>query len=154
MFYARGTEPMRLDQWDFDETAIITAGDGAGVGKVFHYVEGKYALHQRAYRIVPDNTLLNPRYFFYVMRSRFYEYIMRNAVQGSVASIRRHMLDNFPVLLPPIPVQQRIVDTLNRFDTLTSSLTDGLPAEIEARRRQYEYYRDRLLDFPRKEADS
>ena len=150
--YARGVEPMRLNEWDFDETAIITAGDGAGVGKVFHYVEGKYALHQRAYRIVPDAAVLCPRYFFHVMQNSFYDYIMKNAVQGSVASIRRRMLDKFPVLVPPLHVQWQVTSILDRFDALTTSLTDGLPAEIEARRKQYEYYRDKLLDFPRKEA--
>ena len=53
----------------------------------------------------------------------------------------------------PVPcpaTQQKIVDILDRFDSLTASLIDGLPAEIEARNQQYEYYRDRLLDFPRK----
>lgn len=44
------------------------------------------------------------------------------------------------------------MDILDRFDALTTSLTDGLPAEIEARRQQYEYYRDKLLSFPRKMA--
>ena len=56
-----------------------------------------------------------------------------------------------PVPVPPLSVQQQVVDILDRFDALTTSLTDGLPAEIEARRQQYEYYRDRLLDLPRKE---
>lgn len=51
---------------------------------------------------------------------------------------------------PSIGTQQKVVDILDRFDTLTKSLTDGIPAEIEARRAQYGYYRDRLLDFPRK----
>lgn len=53
----------------------------------------------------------------------------------------------------PVPcpaTQQKVVDILDRFDTLTKSLTDSIPAEIEARRAQYGYYRDRLLDFPRK----
>lgn len=53
----------------------------------------------------------------------------------------------------PVPcpaTQQKVVDILDRFDSLTASLIDGLPAEIEARNQQYEYYRDRLLDFPRK----
>ena len=53
----------------------------------------------------------------------------------------------------PVPcpaTQRKVVDILDRFDTLTKSLTDGIPAEIEARREQYGYYRDRLLDFPRK----
>ena len=51
---------------------------------------------------------------------------------------------------PSIGTQQKVVDILDRFDSLTASLTDCLPAEIEARNQQYEYYRDRLLDFPRK----
>ena len=55
-----------------------------------------------------------------------------------------------PVLVPPLHVRQQVVAILDRFDALTTSLTDGLPAEIEARRQQYEYYRDRLLDFPRR----
>ena len=53
--------------------------------------------------------------------------------------------------VPSLATQQKVVDILDRFDALTTSLTDGLPAEIEARRQQYEHYRDRLLDFPRKE---
>ena len=86
------------------------------------------------------------------MQNSFYDYIMKNAVQGSVASIRRRMLDKFPVLVPPLHVQWQVTSILDRFDALTTSLTDGLPAEIEARRKQYEYYRDKLLNFPRKEA--
>ncbi len=54
--------------------------------------------------------------------------------------------------VPSLATQQKVVDILDRFDALTTSLTDGLPAEIEARRQQYEYYRDRLLDFPKKES--
>ncbi len=53
IFYARGREPLKLNVFDFDETAIITAGDGAGVGKVFHYAKGKYALHQRCISYCP-----------------------------------------------------------------------------------------------------
>ena len=62
------------------------------------------------------------------------------------------MLLDFPVLLPSLAEQQRIVDILDRFDSLTNDLTAGLPAEIEKRRQQYEFYRDKLLTFKRKEA--
>ena len=54
--------------------------------------------------------------------------------------------------IPSLAEQQRIVDILDRFDTLTNGLSQGLPAEIEARQQQYEYYRDQLLTFKRKEA--
>ena len=59
-------------------------------------------------------------------------------------------IKRLPILVPSLETQQKIVDILDRFDALTTSLTDGLPAEIEARRQQYAYYRDRLLDLPRK----
>lgn len=62
------------------------------------------------------------------------------------------MVKELQIPVPPLEVQERIVAILDRFDALTTSLTDGLPAEIEARRKQYEYYRDKLLDFPRKES--
>lgn len=54
--------------------------------------------------------------------------------------------------IPPLAEQNRIVSILDRFDTLTNDLTSGLPAEIEKRRQQYEYYRDKLLTFKRKGA--
>lgn len=59
-------------------------------------------------------------------------------------------LSRVEIPAPSIGTQQKVVDILDRFDSLTASLTDGLSAEIEARNQQYEYYRDRLLDFPRK----
>ena len=59
-------------------------------------------------------------------------------------------LSRVEIPAPSIGTQQKVVDILDRFDALTTSLTDGLPVEIEARHQQYEYYRDRLLDFPRK----
>ena len=61
-------------------------------------------------------------------------------------------LKQLEIPVPPLSEQRRIVDILDRFEALTTSLTDGIPAEIEARRQQYEYYRDKLLDFPRKVA--
>lgn len=56
----------------------------------------------------------------------------------------------FPIFLPPLAEQERIVKILDKFDVLVNDISSGLPAEIEARRKQYEYYRDRLLTFPRK----
>lgn len=149
-FYTRGTEILRLNTYDFDETAIITAGDGAGVGKVFHYVQGKYALHQRAYRIIANRDHLLPRFLYHYMRYSFYDYIMKNSVSSSVTSVRKPMLEAYPIPLPPISEQNRIVSILDKFEALTTSLSDGIPAEQAAQQKRYEYYRDLLLTFPRK----
>lgn len=146
-FFVRSQDIKYKNEYDFDETAIITSGDGVGVGKIFHFVSGKYALHQRAYRvhITSDNVL--PKYFFYYFKNSFLTYISKASFHSSVTSIRRPMMINFPVPVPPLVVQQRIVDILDRFDTLCNDITSGLPAEIEARQKQYEYYRDKLLTF-------
>ena len=146
-FYVRSQEPLRKNSYEYDETAIITAGDGVGVGKVFHFVEGKYALHQRAYRIHINTPEVLPKFYFYYMKSAFLPYIQKTMFQGSVASIRRPMLNAFPVPIPPIEEQERIVNTLDRFESLCNDISAGLPAEIEARKMQYEYYRDKLLTF-------
>lgn len=150
IFYARGREPLRLNEFDFDETAIITAGDGAGVGKVFHYAKGKYALHQRAYRIVPG-AAMNPRFVFHCIKSHFYVYIQKASVSSSVTSLRRPMFLDFPIPVPSLTEQARIVAILDKFDAITNSITEGLPREIELCQKQYEYYRDLLLSFPKPE---
>ena len=146
-FFVRSQEIKYKNEYDFDETAIITSGDGVGVGKIFHFVSGKYALHQRAYRvhITSDNVL--PKYFFYYFKNSFLAYISKASFHSSVTSIRRPMMINFPVPVPPLEQQKRIVDILDRFDTLCNDISSGLPAEIEARQKQYGYYRDKLLSF-------
>ena len=146
-FFVRSQEPLRKNDYEYDETAIITAGDGVGVGKVYHYIEGKYALHQRAYRIHINTPEVMPKYYFHYMKAKFLPYIQKTMFQGSVASIRRPMLNAFPVPVPPLDVQNRIVNVLDNFEKICSDLNIGLPAEIEARQKQYEYYRDKLLTF-------
>ncbi|MEP1338952.1 MAG: restriction endonuclease subunit S [Marinomonas sp.] len=148
VFYARGREPLTLNSFDFDETAIITAGDGAGVGKVFHFAQGKFALHQRAYRIAPTEAM-NARFVYHCIKSHFYDYIQRASVNSSVTSLRRPMFLKYPVPVPSLDEQARIVEILDKFDTLTTSLSEGLPREVDLRQKQYEYYRDLLLSFPK-----
>lgn len=138
---------MRKNEYEYDETAIITAGDGVGVGKVFHYVSGKYALHQRTYRIHIVSEEVLPKYYYFYMKAAFLPYIQKTMFQGSVASIRRPMLNQFPVSVPSIEEQQKIIDILERFDALCNDMSDGLPAEINDRQKQYEYYREKLLTF-------
>lgn len=145
-FYARGRQPLRLNSFDFDENAIIRAGDGVGVGKVFHFATGRYALHQRAYRIVPHGEV-DARYMYHYLVSDFARYLERTSVHASVTSLRRPMFLKYPVAVPPLEEQRRISSILDTFDALVSDLSVGLPGELAARRRQYEFYRDRLLTF-------
>ncbi len=70
--------------------------------------------------------------------------------QGSQSNINKRTIEGYPIPIPPLETQAKIVSILDRFDALCHDLTQGLPAEIAARRKQYEYYRDKLLTFPRK----
>lgn len=72
--------------------------------------------------------------------------------EGGTPAVNARDLKQLEIPVPPLSEQRRIVDILDRFEALTTSLSDGLPAEIEARRQQYEHYRDKLLDFSRKVA--
>lgn len=146
-FFVRSQIVRRNNEYEFDETAIITSGDGVGVGKIFHYVEGKYALHQRAYRIHVLNEKIIPKFLFHYMRCEFYNYITKNAYTSSVTSIRKPMLLNFPIPILSMSEQQRIVSILDKFEALVNDLTAGIPAEIASVQEQYEYYRNKLLTF-------
>lgn len=94
-------------------------------------------------------SLLLPKFLYY------YSFVLdrwclSNTTQSSFASVDMKRFKKFEFPVPSLEEQQRIVDILDRFDSLTTSLSEGLPAELAARRSQYEYYRDQLLTFPRK----
>ncbi|MDO5310273.1 MAG: restriction endonuclease subunit S, partial [Planctomycetia bacterium] len=74
--------------------------------------------------------------------------MLENSQKGSVPYITLPMLQNFLISIPSLTQQQQITALLNRFEAPCNDLTSGLPAEISARQKQYEYYRDRLLSFP------
>ena len=77
-------------------------------------------------------------------------YILSRVRKASIPRLSRTVIEKLPIPIPPLAEQQRIVSILDRFESLTTSLQSGLPAEIAARRQQYEYYRDKLLTFKRK----
>lgn len=142
-FYVRSKTILRSSKYLYDETAIVIPGEG-GVGEIFHFVSGKYDLHQRAYRVSFTVDEMNPKFGYYYISSFFKEYINRHAVEATVKSIRKPMLVKFEVPVPPLEVQEAIVEILDKFT--------NLEAELEARTLQYEYYRDSLfeaLDCPR-----
>ena len=93
-----------------------------------------------------------PDFLYHLLKSAFIQQCWSMKINtGSVSNLNADLVKATPVPVPSLATQQKVVDILDRFDVLTTSLTEALPAELEARRQQYEYYRDRLLDFPRKE---
>ena len=90
-------------------------------------------------------------FLYHVLRSSpIQKDFTQRAGSGTVRNLNSTIAGETLVPAPPIDQQRDIVDLLDKFDLLVNDLTSGLPAEIEARRKQYEYYRDRLLTFPEK----
>ena len=94
------------------------------------------------------NYLL-PDFLYHLLSSNKYQKIMKQKASfgGAVQNLNADIVKSLPIPLPSISEQQRIVDILDKFDAYCNDLTQGLPAEIEARQKQYEYYRDKLLTF-------
>ncbi|HFT9469666.1 TPA: restriction endonuclease subunit S [Escherichia coli] len=111
-------------------------------------------LNQDMKAVIPHENIL-VKYIYHMIGSRGSD-ILRAAKKtgGSVASIDSKKLFSFKIPVPNINEQQRIVEILDKFDTLTNSITEGLPREIELRQKQYEYYRDLLFNFPKPETVS
>ena len=141
-FYVRSKFIKKINSYDFDEEAIIIPGEG-GIGEIFHYINGKYSLHQRAYRIHFLEEGISTRFEYFYMMVKFKEFIFQKAVVATVSSIRKPMIEKFQIPIPPLPVQQEIVNILDTFTQLEAELE----AELEARKKQYEYYRNELLTF-------
>ena len=93
-------------------------------------------------------NLILPKWVFYnISTTAFYTYVEKNQKGASYPAISDKEVKAYKIPLPPIDEQQRIIDILDRFGTLCNEITTGLSVEIEARQKQYEYYRDKLLTF-------
>jgi type I restriction enzyme S subunit len=97
---------------------------------------------------IADTEIVNSRFLYYVLSSdKFFDYDNNNAKGAKMPRGDKNAVMKYQFQLPPIKEQQRIVDILDRFDKLCNDISEGLPAEIDARKKQYEYYRDKLLNF-------
>ena len=95
-----------------------------------------------------DATKVTPRYAYHWIYSQYNK--LRSLGEGSQSNLNSRKIKNYPIPVPSLNEQRRITDALDQFHSLVNDLTSGLPAEIKARRKQYEYYRDSLLTFPEK----
>ena len=139
-FFIRSQTVKRKNEWEYDEEAIIIPGEG-GIGEIYHYVNGKYAIHQRVYRIHFTDNSVDVKFAYHYFRAFFKNFIMRKAVSATVKSIRKPMIEEFMLPVPPLEVQREIVHILDSFTLLTAELT----AELTARKKQYSFYRDTLI---------
>lgn len=117
-FYVRSPIVERSNKYLYDEEAVITVGDGVGTGKVFHYVNGKYDLHQRCYRMFNFSAELNAHYFYHTFSKMFYKRVMAMTAKTSVDSVRLEMIADMEIPIPKIEEQIKIGEYLDNLDHL------------------------------------
>ena len=122
-FFVRSPIVERIDVADYDCEAVLTAGDGVGTGKVFHYVNGLFSAHQRVYVMNNFRNVLG-KYFFYYFSKYFICEVEKYTAKSSVDSVRRPMIAEMDIPLPTIEEQQRIIKAISAFDTHIANLTE------------------------------
>jgi type I restriction enzyme S subunit len=121
-FFVRSANVERINSYSFDGEAILTAGDGVGTGKIFHYIKGKFDFHQRVYKISDFSADLDGYFFYLYFSTHFYDRIMSMTAKSSVDSVRMEVIADMKIPLPPIPEQHAIAAALSDVDTLVAAL--------------------------------
>ena len=95
-----------------------------------------------------NDESVNSRYLYQILADdKFFDYNMKNAKGAKMPRGNKNAILEYKIPVPSLPTQRKIVEILDKFDTLVNSIAEGLPCEIELRQKQYEYYRERLLSF-------
>ena len=127
-FFVRSQTVERIDSFAYDGEAVLTSGDGVGVGKNFHYIRGKFDFHQRVYSIYDFAEGVDGLFFYLYFSEHFGERVMRMSAKNSVDSVRMAMITEMSVMLPKLTEQQRIADCLTSLDDLITAATQELEA--------------------------
>ena len=116
-FYIRSDVPVRSNRYLYDCEAVITIGDG-NIGKVFHYVKGKFDLHQRCYKMADFQDIWG-KYFYYYFSTKFYNRAMKMTAKATVDSVRLEMISEMDIQKPSqIAEQKQIAEFLSALDDL------------------------------------
>ena len=128
-FFVRSPVVERIDTWSFDGEAVLTAGDGVGVAKVFHYANGRFDFHQRVYKFSDFDKVIGKFFFRYFGALLRFE-TLQGTAKSTVDSLRLPMLQNFPVVVPSLSEQHAIIAFLNhetaRIDTMIAKVNEAI----------------------------
>ena len=131
-----------------DSLVIALAGQGKTRGKVAR-IKIKLTTNQSLAALTFDSNKVSSDYVYHYMVTQYEKLRQISSGSGTRGGLNLQMISNFSIPLPPLSEQQRIATILDKFDTLVNSISEGLPKEIALRRKQYEYYREKLLSFPK-----
>ena len=135
---------------EIGDIVLVKTGSTVGKTAIVRELVEKATINPQM--VVLKEIQCSPAYLSHYINTPYFQLKLKSLCgQGSVPNISQTKLSTIPIPLPPLSEQRRIVNILDRFDTLTNSISEGLPKEIVLRRKQYEYYRDALLNFPRAE---
>ena len=141
--YGSGGIMKYIDHYSYDGETVLLPRKGS-ISNVF-YSTGKIWNVDTIFYTVMDREVIRPKFFYYLMQSYHLEKI--GAENPTRPSLSQSILYRLKIPVPPITIQDDIVSRLDRFNILANDISEGLPAEIEAREKQYAYYRDKLLSF-------
>ena len=133
-FFVRSQTIEKINTYSFDGEAVITSGDGAGVGKIYHYLNEKFDYHQRVYNIHDFNEEVNGKYFYHYFSQHFYKRVMRLSAKNSVDSVRMEMIAKMQIPLPPLKEQQKIAEILSKWDEAIET-TQNLITQLQLRKK-------------------
>lgn len=143
--YGSGGIMTYVDRSAYSGPSVLIPRKGS-IGNIF-YVDAPFWNVDTIFYTEINREQVTPKYLYHALRV---QNLSELNTAGGVPSLTQTVLKRVRIPLPPLAEQERIVKILDKFDVLVNDISSGLPAEIEARRKQYEYYRDRLLTFPRK----
>ena len=123
-FFVRSQTVEKINSYSFDGEAVLTAGDGVGTGKIYHYLNGKFDFHQRVYKMSDFSEKLDGYFFYLYFSNHFYSRISQMTAKSSVDSVRMEMIADMKIPLPPTKKEQTaIAITLSDADAWIQSLT-------------------------------
>lgn len=139
------------DKYILRKGDILFARSGATVGKNYIHLVDESAIYAGyLIKFTADTKKVLSKYVYYCVNNSNYEKFVSNMKSNaSQPNINAQQYSNYKVIVPPLHVQQHVVNILDKFDTLVNDIKGGLPKEIEQRQKQYEYWRECLLNFPR-----
>lgn len=147
--YGSGGIMTYVDRAVYDKPTVLIPRKGS-VDKLY-YVEKPFWNVDTIFYTEIDESQVIPKYLYYLLQK---EHLENYNTAGGVPSLTQNVLNKIKLNIPSLDRQRHVVSILDRFDTLCNDISSGLPAEIEARQKQYEYYRDKLLSFKETSYDS
>ncbi|GAA7084094.1 hypothetical protein Kyoto4A_03300 [Helicobacter pylori] len=133
------------NEYNTDYPKIIISQGGASAGYV-NYMTSKFWAGAHCYVIELNSEKLNYKFLYYFLKNS-QTILMKSQFGAGIPALNKADIETLTIPIPPLEIQQEIVKILDQFSILTTDLLAGIPAEIEARKKQYEYYREKLLAF-------